>query len=553
MSSSSNSSEPTRPIPMPVVDEGRNMHAVTTLSPKQNTTRARVPIPPEKVMPVIVVPGIMGSNLRASANGGNTALKKNEPAWRPPNANSDAIQEIRKWKSRDPAKRQRVLDPDTLEVDPTGEIIVPPSTTEFVWDGDTAVSRGWGEIHSGSYGQLLAFLQMSLNVTFKPLWGKPLLAEHWSYLNKFNRANWGTTKSGVAAELTNDEMKKFAEFHYPVYAFGYNWLQCNSVSANKLGARIDEIISFWKAAQFKCDSVILVSHSMGGLVSRACAKNMPEKIAGIIHGVMPALGAPACYRRLACGTEDNSPTNSMVDNFLAGGFAAIAGKDESETTPVLAVAPGPLELLPNHLYPKPWLFLELMPKTKQRSTVVELSFENPYNFYRNFRSWYRAIDLALVDPAGKLGKEVETTVSMAIGKAERFHMETLGSYYHPQTFAFYGADVAHASFGTCRWRSTTGGTGFSTGEVESGALVRKEHANADERTVVFYDGSYFDFRHSVQDVAGDGTVPWQSGMDPDGKVLQTFRTVGFDHQGSYKSEAMNSLTLHLIVKLMQKK
>jgi hypothetical protein len=348
-------------------------------------------------------------------------------------------------------------------------------------------------------------------------------------------------------------MKKFAEFHYPVYAFGYNWLQCNSISATRLGARIDEIISFWKTAHFQCDSVILVSHSMGGLVSRACAKNMPEKITGIIHGVMPALGAPACYRRLTCGAEDNSPTNSVLDNFLAGGFAAIAGKDEAETTPVLAVAPGPLELLPNHLYPKPWLFLELMPRTKQRSTVVELPFENPYNFYRDFRSWYRAIDLALVDPAGMLGKEVETTVSIAIGKAERFHMETLDSYYHPQTFAFYGADVAHASFGTCRWRSTTGGAGFSTGDIKSGALVRSEHANLDERTVVFHDGSYFNFRHLAQDVAGDGTVPWQSGMGPEGKVLQTFRTAGFDHQGSYKSEAMNSLTLQLIVKLMQKK
>jgi hypothetical protein len=35
----------------------------------------------------------------------------------------------------------------------------------------------------------------------------------------------------------------------------------------------------------------------------------PDKILGVIHGVMPALGAPLAYRRLACGTECDNPAN----------------------------------------------------------------------------------------------------------------------------------------------------------------------------------------------------------------------------------------------------
>lgn len=551
MTSSSTPVEPTRPLPMPVIDEGGNMHAVTALSPKLNTTRGRLPIPPDKVMPVIVVPGIMGSNLRASAKGKNKDLKPGEQAWRPPNGIVSSLKEVEKWKKRSPTIRQNVLDGDTLEVDPTGEIFLPPSMPLFTWDEATARSRGWGEIHASSYGGLLIHLQSSLNITFRQIWGKPVLEEHWEYLNKFDRARWNTTKTGVAAELSIDEMKKFAEFHYPVYAFGYNWLQSNETSAAKLRERIEEIIASWKNAKRQCDSVLLVSHSMGGLVTRACAKQIPGKIAGIIHGVMPALGAPVCYRRLACGTERSSPTNSYLDNKAAEGFSDIAGKDAAETTPILALSPGPLELLPNHLYPKPWLFLETTFSNGQKPSIIELPFKDPYKFYRDFKVWYRAIDLALVDPANNFDGAAEASVGGAIDQAEHFHTKILDTYYHPKTFAFYGADTAHASFGSCRWISRAKSVNSSPAKVDEGVLHPQPGTKPDERVVQWGDGSTFPFRHSAQDTAGDGTVPWQSGAGPEGKILQVFRVLGFDHQGSYSNDAILSLTLQLLVRLVQ--
>jgi hypothetical protein len=55
-----------------------------------------------------------------------------------------------------------------------------------------------------------------------------------------------------------------------------------------------------------------------------------------------------------------------------------------------------------------------------------------------------------------------------------------------------------------------------------------------------------------QDVAGDGTVPHQSGAGPRGKVTQLFDIRGFDHQGAFNNDAILMLTQHLIVKLVQK-
>ena len=90
---------------------------------------------------------------------------------------------------------------------------------------------------------------------------------------------------------------------------------------------------------------------MGGLVARACAKQIPDKIVGVVHGVMPALGAPLCYRRIACGTESSAPGKSWDENISMSKFAEIAGETTEKATPTKATASGPLELLPNQLYP----------------------------------------------------------------------------------------------------------------------------------------------------------------------------------------------------------
>ncbi|MES2160821.1 MAG: hypothetical protein V4476_06670 [Pseudomonadota bacterium] len=180
MATSGNKSEPTRPLLTPYEDNEGNLRAFAPLSPKGNKTRGRLPVPPLKVMPVIVVAGIMGSNLRANTNPAakkNGELKPGEAAWRPPNGTSEGLGEAKKWKTRSPAVRQKILDPNTLEVDPNGSIPLGMPSPYFVWDEKIAKERGWGEIHASSYGPLLTTLQQNLNTTYWSVWGNPSLED----------------------------------------------------------------------------------------------------------------------------------------------------------------------------------------------------------------------------------------------------------------------------------------------------------------------------------------------------------------------------------------
>lgn len=55
----------------------------------------------------------------------------------------------------------------------------------------------------------------------------------------------------------------------------------------------------------ECNKVIIVTHSMGGLVARsACVLHGAEgKVLGVIHGVQPSVGSPAAYWRMKAGFE----------------------------------------------------------------------------------------------------------------------------------------------------------------------------------------------------------------------------------------------------------
>ena len=177
--------EPTRPLPIEKFDDDGNLHTRSILSPKAMTTRVSIAVPPEKIIPVIVIAGIMGSNLRAkiSSSVGNSELKPGAAAWRPPNGKIAGLGEASKWSKRTPAVRQRILDADTLEVDPTGEIEKIPSCL----DEATCRDRGWGEIHSDSYGELLQTLEENLNSTFQFSFATHGMTPSWRDINAYDR------------------------------------------------------------------------------------------------------------------------------------------------------------------------------------------------------------------------------------------------------------------------------------------------------------------------------------------------------------------------------
>jgi pimeloyl-ACP methyl ester carboxylesterase len=551
--------DPTRPLPSLIPEPDGSWTGYSVLTPTALTTRGLFTLPPRKVVPVIVVPGIMGSNLRAATSPrrqANEALKPNDAAWRPPNGMAQGIRAAQAWKRRDPATRQQLLDPATLEVDMRGDIDLPPEARQYGMTETEVRDRGWGEVHWDSYGALLYGLHVGLNHTFEtdPHSAVRVICRHWREVIECDPARWGVR---AIDKLTEAELEKNANYYFPVYACGYNWLECCSESAKALRQRIERVLGYWTEHKFECRQVILVTHSMGGLVARACAKELPEKILGVIHGAMPALGAPACYRRIASGTEKWSPSNGEIDNKKAEFVADILGDTPARTIPVMAHSPGALALLPNHLYPQPWLHLTMVSRVNNKDVlrdVVDLPNGDPYAFYLDMSSWYRLIDPALADPARKHKDEdaVIDAVQNAIRKAERFHRGTLGTYYHPNTYAFYGADRDHLSFGSVRWLARDPGAGAVFTDANLRSAAQTGYVPAGGRRVRVEGRTDLHFRPARQDAPGDGTVPHQSGCDPRGKAGMAFEVRGFDHQGAFNEQAILQLTHYLIAKCVQK-
>jgi pimeloyl-ACP methyl ester carboxylesterase len=551
--------DPTRPLPHLVPQPDGSWTGRTVLTPTSFTTRGLFTLPSSKVVPVIVVPGIMGSNLRAAtspARKANEVLDPGAPAWRAPNGTFEGLKTARKWKGYDAGTRQQLLDGRTLETDNRGEIHLPLDARNYGMTEAEVRQRWWGEVHWDSYGSLLYGLHIGLNHTFEmdPVDNVRVICSHWKEVMACDPAEWGVR--GID-KITEAELEKHAGYYYPVYACGYNWLESCADSAKWLRKRIERIIAFWTERKRECQQVILVTHSMGGLVARACAKEIPGLILGVIHGAMPALGAPVCYRRIACGTEKSSPSNGHVDNIKAEHVAEILGETPKDTMAVMATSPGALQLLPNHLYPQPWLHVCLVSRINNQDVprdVVHLPVGNPYDMYRDFDAWYRLVDPDLADPAGKHkgSPGVREIVWKAISNAEEFHRETIGTYYHPNTFAFYGADPTHMSFGAVRWVARDPGAGAVFTESNVRGAIATGYGPSGGRRVRVEGRTNLHFIPARQDVPGDGTVPHQSGAGPRGKVSQLFDVRGFDHQGAFNNDAALLLTHHFIVKLVQK-
>ncbi len=241
-----------------------------------------------EAIPIIFVPGVMGSRLRLAGTAGRTDQKTGglpNMRWDP---GSSSAMLGNYWRAS-PAERKALLigngpayDPNYLEVDNA----TPPG--------------------NGYQG---------------------LLEDYLAYLNKLNANNWGA-------------LGKY--FVFPVYAFGYNWSASNRTSGEKLAQRIDEIITESRKVTLLCEKVILMTHSMGGLVARAAMKlsGAEGKVIGVVHGVQPAYGAVAAYTRIKGGFEGNyfSPTTSCL------------GPTGRDVTALLANSIGGLQLLPGREY-----------------------------------------------------------------------------------------------------------------------------------------------------------------------------------------------------------
>lgn len=268
--------------------------------------------------------------------------------------------------------------------------------------------------------------------------------------------------------LRPEELQTISDAWYPVHAIGYNWLRSNGESAKEVAKRIREIIAYYKQRQFDCEKVIVVTHSMGGLVGRALIHpdfgNAQDVVAGIVHGAMPAVGAAAAYKRIRMGFE-----GSGVKGYI---FKKVVGDTGPKVTAVLANAPGGLQLLPSERYGSGWLKAKV-----GDDEVLSLPKSDPYaEIYTVQDKWYRLITPEWVNPARQgtsgLGKTFNNLLD-----AQTFH-QGIGSLYHPLTYLSYGSDDKQRAWGEVVWHTGKapffhGGAGQRLGLVNRPGISRR--------------------------------------------------------------------------------
>ena len=206
-----------------------------------------------------------------------------------------------------------------------------------------------------------------------------------------------------------------------------------------------------------------------------------------------------------------------------------------------------------------------MNRQEQVRDHLALPEGNPYDFYRDMASWFRMIDPGLADPAHRYADGpggVVRLIRKSIDEAEHFHTRFLvaGSaakggpqpYYHPLTYAFYGADQAYKAFGQITWVArelSSSRVALTPGNIRAASYVASAADGA--RAVDVEKGLRLQFSIWPQDAHGDETVPAQSGAGPAQYARQIFAARGFRHQDSFQDDDMLLLTRHLIVKIVQ--
>lgn len=545
---------------LPVKPEGGGKKAEGFCTPKEDCLPQKMSVAPKRVIPIVFLPGIMGSNLRMTSARQQLVRSKNNISWRP-----DWKGEALALVNASPAARQLQLDPMTTEVDTydgpggaTGNLKETPEQrheiekvnvnfrlgvdTPLLMDDpptrnprrtkeEKARERGWGEIYFSSYQTVLEQCETYLN--------KVKIDGLWDGLVNVNPDLWQASPRPAQTPIRESELKKaLSGCWYPVHAMGYNWLKSSSAAAAGIKARLEKLMEKYVAEGYECEKIILVTHSMGGLVARALIHpeigKFSDKILGVVHGVMPASGAPAAYKRMRCGFEEAMAGLSLAPKVL--------GNYGSEVTAVLANSPGGLELLPSKQYGNGWL------QIRHKGIVVKRLPENgdPYEeIYKLRGKWYGLLRLEWINPANDDAAGFDRTCNF-LNMARKFH-EAISSTYHEQSFAHYGADTERPSWQSVIWDidKKYSGTAWDSFDIWADLGQGKMTVASDARP--------FQVTLGESSGPGDETVPLRSAEHQllSGKFKGVFRQSGYEHQGSYKNNRALRSTLFSLVRIIQ--
>ncbi len=270
-----------------------------------------------------------------------------------------------------------------------------------------------------------------------------------------------------------------------VVCAGYDWRQDNAQSAQTLARTVNRA-----KRHFNADRVILVAHSMGGLVARHFSKSHPNDVRMLILIGSPSIGAPDVYRLLKSHADQKERV--ML-------FGLMAAESEDMAKQGRAVArrmPAAYQLLPNNVYghARPdWLrFTESRTGQTPGSTSRNASdaFSNCQDAYKLYNDIYTGItDGALGEPHSNDWGRSQTSRNMAsrhVATAKRFHdrMSSNGRcWIPPNTHILYGATRETTDGGRLANRtpiSNSHGTWFLDSDSQPPTLTPHQGNNGDE-------------------------------------------------------------------------
>ncbi|WP_426192957.1 esterase/lipase family protein [Massilia sp. DWR3-1-1] len=563
-----------------------------------DTVRHDVKVPPGKVIPVIFLPGVMGSNLRMSKKRQNELKNADNRAWRPDDLLSSqtaaaANQGFGGWyRNASPAQRQLIFDPSETEVeyyhytedkgrfDPDGkETITADARHKNVPDDLSEIAplmkqpplppmglrgvapkvysiaqiarwRGWSEVlFGGAYGDMLKIAERHLNNISRNGVIDPYGLWTVEYNNKLFGGNSGITNK-------KEDLEKISKCWYPVHAMGYNYLKSNSESAKNLAERIRMLVNGYQKRGFKCKEVIIVTHSMGGLVGRAILhpdygnllSDKDVKVLGMYHSAMPTLGAAATYRRMRFGFQEKVGTVAKIQ-------AEIIAINGEHATAILANTQAPLEMLPALGYGSDWLKVVDGLGTTIRSWPQ--SNENALKsiYLQPESNWWRLITPSWVNPAKNKEDNGGGIINVykRLASANKF-LNSIEKTFHPtQCYASFCASDEHKSYGTVTFKIVNP----HAFDIKKNSLPPADTwtlLSDDKKGTLTVQAGAMVLTLTLQavDAAGDETVPAErSASKINGHLFWHGKTKGsgYEHQNSYAHPYVVASMLNSIINI----
>lgn len=263
-----------------------------------------------------------------------------------------------------------------------------------------------------------------------------------------------------------------------------------------------------------------------------------DKVLGIVHGVMPAIGAGAAYKRMRCGVEGD------------GIEAKIVGNKGSLITAVLGNSQGGLELLPTQAYGNGWLQVRHKGKTIKSLPVNGDPYEE---IYKLKDKWFGLLQTNFLNPARLQDGPTFRKTCMLLDKAKRFHSAINGTY-HEQSYAHFGADPNRAAWHRVVWAIDDRAT-------VTDVNLLKPVKDSDQGTLRLVDPAHWQApaasmpsllcSMAAATDPGDQTVPVFSADHQlrSGKFQGVFRQRGYEHQASFKDKSALDSTLYSLIRI----